>query len=312
MGGGNWSTDVYASTTGATLRSGKSGFEYTDTTRSRGMAEWKAHETLDPKSVNKNGDHAGDNIRESLDVPGKADSIAVAVLFDVTGSMGEIPETLLTKLPALLGLVQMKGYVEDPQILFGAIGDATSDRVPLQVAQFEADNRMDEHLKNIFIEGNGGGWGYESYELGMYYLARKTYIDCWEKRQHKGYAFIIGDEVPYPQVKAREVRRVIGDEIPGNIPTGDILEELQEKYEVYVVIPATDSGTQEGVINAWRDYLGQNVILLDDRGESTAEVIAVTVGLAEEAIELAEGLEHLREHATEDVTIKAVEAALTR
>lgn len=312
MGGGNWSTDVYASTTGATLRSGKSGFAYTDATRSRGMTEWKAHETLDPKSVNKNGEHAGDNIRESLDVPGKADSIAIAVLFDVTGSMGEIPETLLTKLPALLGLVQMKGYVEDPQILFGAIGDATSDRVPLQVAQFEADNRMDEHLKNIFIEGDGGGWGYESYELGMYYLARKTYIDCWEKRQHKGYAFIIGDEAPYPQVKAREVRRVIGDEIPSNIPTADILRELQEKYEVYVILPATNSGLQKGVIDVWREYLGQNVILLDDRGESTAEVIAVTVGLAEEAIELAEGLDHLRESETDDVTIKAVEVALTR
>lgn len=275
------------------------------------MSEWKAHETLDPKSVNKNGEHAGDNIREALDVPGKADSIAVAVLFDVTGSMGEIPETLLTKLPALLGLVQMKGYVEDPQILFGAVGDATSDRVPLQIAQYEADNRMDEHLKNIFIEGDGGGWGYESYELGMYYLARKTYIDCWEKRQHKGYAFIIGDEAPYPQVKAREVRRVIGDEIT-NIATTDILAELQEKYEVYVLIPATDSGSQDGVIKAWKDLLGQNVILLDDRGESVAEVIAVTVGLAEEAIELSEGLEHLREHETEDVTIKAVEAALTR
>jgi hypothetical protein len=312
MGGGNWSTDVYASTTGATLRSGKSGFEYTDTTRSRGMTEWKAHETLDPKSVNNNGVHAGDNIRESMDLPEHPKSVAVAVLFDVTGSMGEIPETLLKKLPALLGLVQMKGYVEDPQIMFGAVGDATSDRVPLQMAQFEADNRMDEHLKNIFIEGNGGGWGYESYELGMYYLARKTYIECFEKRQHKGYAFIIGDEAPYPQVKAREVRRVIGDEITDNIPTTDILAELQEKYEVYVLIPATDSGSQDAIIKAWQGLLGQNVILLDDRGESVAEVIAVTVGLAEEAIELSEGLEHLREHETEDVTIKAVEAALTR
>ena len=37
----------------------------------------------------------------------------------------------------------------DPQILFGAIGDATCDRVPLQIGQFESDNRMDDDLGRI-------------------------------------------------------------------------------------------------------------------------------------------------------------------
>ena len=77
---------------------------------------------------------------------------------------------------------------------FGAVLDATCDRVPLQVGQFESDNRMDEHLGNMVLEGGGGGQMTESYELAMYFMARHTAIDCHEKRRRRGYLFIIGDE----------------------------------------------------------------------------------------------------------------------
>jgi hypothetical protein len=47
----------------------------------------------------------------------------------------------------------------DPQIMFGAIGDATCDRAPLQVGQFESDNRMDDDLGRILLEGGDAGKG---------------------------------------------------------------------------------------------------------------------------------------------------------
>ena len=125
------------------------------------------------------------------------------MLFDVTGSMRTVPRVLQTKLPQLLGLLLRKGYASDPQIMFGAIGDATCDRVPLQVGQFESDNRMDDDLGRIVLEGGGGGQMTESYELAMYFMARHTVTDCCEKRGRRGYLFIIGDELAYPQVKAR-------------------------------------------------------------------------------------------------------------
>ena len=58
--------------------------------------------------------------------------------------------------------------------MFGAIGDATCDRAPLQVGQFESDNRMDDDLGRILLEGGGGGQKTESYELAMYFMARHT------------------------------------------------------------------------------------------------------------------------------------------
>src|SRR5215831_17782237 len=58
--------------------------------------------------------------------------------------------------PQSLALLLRKGYVKHPQILFGGIGDATCDRAPLQVGQFESDNRMDDDLGRILLEGGGG------------------------------------------------------------------------------------------------------------------------------------------------------------
>ena len=173
MGSGSWSTNVYDEHNRYKAAAGKSTFDYSDTLHHSGRSTWHVHATLNPHGVGS---------RESRDSAEHPASTAIAVMFDVTGSMGEVPVTLQKKLPELLGLLLRKGYVPDPQILFGAIGDATCDSVPLQVGQFESDNRMDENLENIFLEGGGGGQRTESYELAMYFIARHTDIDCWNKR----------------------------------------------------------------------------------------------------------------------------------
>lgn len=315
MGGGSWSADSYASSTGATLRSGGSGFAYSDDLKTRPQDEWKVHEDLDPKLENKAGEHAGKNIREAMDSPEHPNSVAIAVLLDVTGSMLGVPQELIKKLPALHSLLQMKGYVEDPQVLFGAIGDATGDKVPLQVAQFESDNRMDEQLGNIVLEGNGQGGGHESYELAMYFMARHTHIDCAKKRDHKGYLFIIGDEQPYPAVKAHEVLRVIGDDLGGeNISLPTIIEELQEKFQVFFIAPSGTSYTQRSdslnaLLNHWRTLIGpQNVIELRDL-DTVAETIAVTVGVGEETVSLEQAAQDIKEVSGEE-TADTVSSAL--
>jgi len=49
----------------------------------------------------------------------------------------------------------------------------------------------------------------ESYELAMYFMARHTAMDCLDKRGRRGYLFLIGDELAYPKVKAREIAKVM-------------------------------------------------------------------------------------------------------
>ena len=145
--------------------------------------------------------------------------MAIAVLFDVTGSMRGVPRILQAKLPQLIGLLLRKGYVAHPQIMFGAIGDATCDRAPLQVGQFESGNRIDEDLGQILLEGGGGGQKTESYELAMYFMARHTAIDCSRKARPAGLPVHHRRRDGLPRVKPAEVTEVIGDRLGRRSPS---------------------------------------------------------------------------------------------
>ncbi len=300
MGSSHWSTDAYHARKAYNASAGRSDFGYTDDVLSSvPRSQWKVHEKLDPKGV---------AARESRDSDEHPESLAISVLFDVTGSMGRVPRVLQTKLPSLFGLLLRKGYVEHPQILFGGIGDATCDRAPLQVGQFESGNELEEDLDKILLEGGGGGQVTESYELAMYFMARHTAMDCLDKRGRKGYLFLIGDERAYGKVKAREVREVIGDDLTEDIPFPQILAELRSRFEVYFIMPSGSSHfTNDTVRSFWDGHMGQNVIYLDDLA-AVSETIAVTVGLAEEAVGLEEGLSDLAEAGSDaaDVVGKAL------
>ncbi|WP_305782332.1 hypothetical protein [Symbioplanes lichenis] len=280
MGSGRWSTNVYDAAANYRAATGTSAFAYSDS------GARKAHPALDPKGV---------TARESRDSAEHPRSTPIAVLFDVTGSMGTVPRVLQTKLPQLLGLLTRKGYATDPHIMFGAVGDATCDKVPLQVGQFESDNRMDEDLARIVIEGGGGGQRTESYELAMYFMARHTDLDSVTKRGRRGYLFLIGDEMPYAKVKPKEVKKFVGDDLREAIPVEAMIAELQRAYDVYYIIPtAAGWGGDQEILGHWKRLLGQNVIELDDL-DAVCETIALTVGLGEDAIDLDEGLADLTE-----------------
>ncbi|MFJ8831696.1 hypothetical protein [Micromonospora aurantiaca] len=277
MGSGIWSTDVYDAADRYRRRTGKSAFSYSDS------GARKVHPALDPR----------DALRESRDSAEHPQSTPIAVLFDVTGSMGHVPRVLQSKLPQLLGLLLRQGYAKDPQVMFGAIGDATCDRVPLQIGQFESDNRMDDDLGRIVLEGGGGGQMMESYELALYFMARHTATDSWDKRGRRGYLFIIGDELAYPAVKTAEVSRLIGDDLREDVPVRQMVDEVTARWDTYYLLPAGShyAGNRK-VLDFWRGLLGQNAVELDDL-DAVCETIALTVGLGEQAIDLDAGLRDL-------------------
>src|SRR5215469_7932311 len=99
MGSGLWSTDVYAAAARFRAATGASAFAHSDSGATR------SHPALDPHGV---------TLRESRDSAEHPRSVPIAVLFDVTGSMRQVPRALQVKLPQLLGLLLRKGYVDDP------------------------------------------------------------------------------------------------------------------------------------------------------------------------------------------------------
>jgi hypothetical protein len=281
-------------------RSGRDAFEYDRAVRN-GMAERKTHEKMNPYGV---------GVRESRDSDAHPASRAVGVLFDVTGSMQAVPRILQQNLPRLMGLLLLKGYLAHPQILIGAIGDATCDRAPLQMGQFESGIEIEEDLGKLFLEGGGGGHITESYELAMYFMARHTALDCYEKRGQRGYMFLIGDETPYPRIKRREVAQVIGDKLQGDIEVEELLAELQRIYDVYYILPKMTNHWNNPVVHSrWLELLGQNVLRLEEPA-GICELIASTIGVAEGKVDLDRLAEDLEQAGATDCVRSAVGKAL--
>jgi hypothetical protein len=300
MGSTRWSDDHYKDRARLRAETGQDAFEHDHAIKS-GEVECRVHDKMNPKGV---------AVRESRDSAAHPESHAVAVLLDVTGSMQTVPRILQENLPKLMGLLIRKGYLEHPQILIGAIGDATCDTAPLQVGQFESGIEIEEDLGKLFLEGGGGGHITESYELALYFMARHTSIDCHEKRGKRGYLFIIGDETPYSRIKRSEVARYIGDKLQADLPTEELIAELERTYDVYYVLPKmTQHWSNEAVHRRWVQLLGQNVLRLEDPA-GICELIASTIGLAEGKVDLEDIADNLKESGSSTAVAQAVGKAL--
>ena len=238
--------------------------------REKVFVQRECHPLMDPKGL---------KVREARDSDTHPSSIGIVFALDVTGSMGHIPEQLArSSLPTFMKTLLDCG-VEDPQVLFVAVGDATCDRAPLQVGQFESEAElMDQWLTWSFLEGGGGGSNQESYDLAIYVAARHTAMDCFEKRGKKGWFFMTGDEEPYPRVSTTQVAGLIGDTLGSDVPIERVVAELARTYQPFFLIP--DAGRASRCERAWRDLLGDHTIVMEDAAD-TCLVAAAIVGLGE-------------------------------
>lgn len=274
MGGGTWSGAVYASTTRSKIDSGTT-FGYDRTAKASGV--YKAHESLDPNKVNA----AGLNVRESFDSVEHPLSTPIVVAFDSTGSMGSVPRVAQEKLKTLFNLLVDKNYAKDPQVMVATYGDCTCDRAPLQVAQFESDNRVDDNLDNMFLEGGGGGNGGETSNLLMYYLATHTDMDSFNKRGKKGYLFVIADEVQV-KINAGHIKTFIGDAQPLiELDFNTIAEAVAEKFIVRILLIDNYAAQYQGSMKFYSDLFGPDSIVIIEDPNTISETIGAIVGFEE-------------------------------
>jgi hypothetical protein len=224
----------------------------------------QCHPLMNPKGV---------RLRESRDSDDHPQSLGIVFALDVTGSMGDIPRLMAKQqLPNFMKTLT-DCDVRDPQILFMAVGDAVSDNAPLQVGQYESTAElMDQWLTWSFLEGGGGGTGHESYELGMYFLAMHTEMDCMVKRKKRGYLFMTGDEMPYPKLSKHIVETIVGDKLDEDLTVEEIIAELQKSFVPFFIIP--DRARARRCERRWRDLLGDHVICL----EAPQDVCFVSAG----------------------------------
>ncbi len=222
-------------------------------------------------------------VREARDSEHHPESVPIIVAFDVTGSMGDIPTRFAKDLlGALMTRLVEQGWVTDPQVLFAAVGDAQSDRGPLQVGQFESGLEMDQWLTRLWLEAGGGDLP-ESYTLAHWFAAHHTATDAWEKRGKKGYLFTIGD-APNKPLDQKQIERVFGRK--AEHPTDDVsvIAAAGERWEVFHVHLTRNAADAP----EWRQLLGERLMLLDQPG-AICELLGVILGVKEGKLDRSKG-----------------------
>jgi hypothetical protein len=239
-------------------------------------------EVYTSRSIHPDLNPLGVKVRESRDSVDNPNSTPLIVGVDVTGSMGMLADALARKgLGTLFEGVLARKPITDPHVMFMAIGDANYDTAPLQVSQFEADNRIVEQLTKIWIEGNGGGNGFESYNLPWYFAAMHTVHDSIEKRGKRGYLFTVGDEEAPEALTRDQIKRFIGDTPEAEMTTRDLLQLAQRSYDVFhVIVKEGSHGRHPRTMSSWKELLGQHVIELPDH-RCLSEVIVSAIEVAE-------------------------------
>jgi hypothetical protein len=277
MGSGRWDTGTYRSLRSARVTANMSDFAYSDATSKSYKPGDRAtnivHDSLKPQRIQDKKA----KVLESLDSEEHPQSNAVIVCFDVTGSNFDRAVEAQSKLPNLMDALQK--YLTDPQIAIMANDDYHSVGVnALQASDFESDIRVDEHLRNIWLVGQGGGNSGESYDLPLYLAARKTTIDCFNKRGKKGYMFLYADEPIFAFVDRNHVKDVFGDSLQEDIPIADIIAEARERWNVFVIWP---TGGYAHARSQYVSLFGAESVLTLQHPNMICELIASTIGLNE-------------------------------
>lgn len=264
MGGGTFDPGKYRAYASTTV--GKSTHEVFTATAIK--------DSLNPKGV---------GVRESRDSADSPEATPIIVGTDITGSLGELAGVIARKgLGVIFESLLARKPVTNPHLMFMAIGDVACDRAPLQVSQFEADNRIVEQLADTYIEGGGGGNGWESYELPWYFAGHHTVHDSLIKRGKRGYMFTVGDEPIGPGLKRSQIEQFLGDGAERDYTTQECLEAAQRMYNCYhiVIREGYAAARMDAVLATWKPLMGQHLIVLDDYTK-LAETIVSAIQVAE-------------------------------
>lgn len=258
MGSGFYDTTASATRSAVRSSTGASAFKYEEAIK-KGTAKAELHPSLDLRKKPR---------RECRDNADNPVSVPIAVMVDCTGSMGHFAQLIIDSLHKVVPAIRDRGMVKYPALCFGAIGDAYYDRAPIQIGEFESDDKLAEgHLENLWRGGcGGGGNNHESYSLTMWAMANLVETDHWDKRGQKGFLFIIEDEPLDPFTPKQHIKDHIGLDVPDDVPVGQTAQKLMERWNVMILRPnAGHYYSSKEAQESWTDvFPEQNVVKVPD------------------------------------------------
>ncbi len=221
------------------------------------------------------------------------DQDIVIVVIDGTGSMGQDAFIIRDKIVLLEGQLRIQGYLKNPLIMIGIVGDANSDIWPIQISKPERGDALIEEIEKTFPEGGGGGQGMESYELMAYYLLNHVKLDDVNARP---YLFFLGDEGIYPELDARHVSEHIGDTIESDLKSETIFKKLCRKFNVFRLHRQYNSSTSEDemIFRQWKDMIGAERVQRLKVPKAVVDIILGIVAIGSRSRTRAQYLDDLR------------------
>lgn len=193
----------------------------------------------------------------------------VIYAFDVTGSMGSLPKVIYDKMPLIAGQIVENRYLEDPEVGLAAIGDVRCDQAPIQICDFSLIRSLDDWLKRIWLEGNGGGNQGESYEFMAYFYARY----CEMPEAETPFLLITGDEPMRGSLSKSELEQRFGGKHEP-IDTKDVFDEVRRKFKgnVFGIFCTHGRDGDAGALESWRKAFGKERVILLREDKAVADV----------------------------------------
>lgn len=191
---------------------------------------------------------------------------ALIVVTDVTGSMDDWPGAIFGKLP-LLDMEGQNYLGADGEISFWAVGDAYSDKYPLQTTNFANRQALTDSLKQLIIEKGGGGQAMETYELAALYALHNV-----ETPEVIGKPVIvfIADESPYANISV-DIAKAAKVTLEREVTTEQVFEDLMKRYEVFLIYKEYDSS--HSTKKRWVELIGSDRIAILNQAERVVDVL---------------------------------------
>ena len=206
------------------------------------------------------------------------------------------------------GQIMLQGYLSDPAVSFCAIGDATCDNAPLQIAEFGQGKQIDQLISKIYLEGGGGGGYSESYELAAYFYSKHYEHDNVELP----FFFVTGDEKFYDTVNASIIKDVFGKSCQGTqVRAKDIWDDIKTKFNVFHIHkPYYDSSKDVQIKEQWTTAIGKAHVLEINDPRAVIDVVLGAIAITSGARNLQGYIKDMEERGQTKERIAEVTGAL--
>jgi|GEM_PF-1961926 len=214
--------------------------------------------------------------------------LPILLATDGTGSMGENVEKAFYAMKSMNAMLQGVRDRYQTDHSFAVMQDVGDSHPVFQMAQFESDERMAEHVRLLIPDHNGGD-ATEDYDIGLCFVRNWVETDI-VRYGLKGYFSIVADQIGRGEVYPDDVKRHLGHEIQAAISTRALCRELLKSWHLFYCRVAGNDIYSDRTARWWTERLGPGRVIMVPNPDLLAEVQAGLVYVTETANPTQSGL----------------------